>query len=323
MLRLIGSNAVVWTAVFALLASAIDGAIAQETQSPASGVHETPQQALEAFIRGVRLVSSIATLEDKRNEWADRRVQRTIEAVADRVRRNPRLQGGYYQFQANKRLLKESDLERGKTQLRRMLRDRPEMARGLTEEDELFQWAARKFAGEDVPTWIEWQNMSDISDFDAWHQPPDEDTPGQIFVRKVHGPPSRMTWGSAPSFDELWMWAAYEMHNIQSHREFHELWDRALAGTITRDEYILGYARLEYGALLRTRVFFIEIYYPWAKKHGRMTTEDWGLDVPYTFDEWIAHYPRGLRYPWRYYGNAYDGAMVWRELRGSRLIGER
>jgi hypothetical protein len=119
MFRHVGSMIVVWTAVLAL-APAISSA--QEGNPPASSADDTPQQALESFLRGIRVVTSVATLADKRKEWAaDREIQRTFEAVTEHVQSNPSLQGDYYKFQANKRLLKRA-ISSGKTQLRRMLR---------------------------------------------------------------------------------------------------------------------------------------------------------------------------------------------------------
>lgn len=300
------------TLCLAILLAAAAVTTAQGAGSPACSAAAKLEEDLATVMRRFGVLRELVTREQSLRD-------RLIESVTERVKRDERLQGGYYRFQANKRLLKENELERGVVQLRRMLKDRPEMARGLTEDDELFQWAARKFAGEDVPTWIKWQNTSDITDFDAWHRVPGHDTPGLIFVCKVHGPQSREREGSLLTFEELWLRAAYEMHNIQSQREFHELWDQAVAGTITRDEYILGCARLEYGAWLRTRVFFIDTYYPWAKKRGLKTTERWWLNVPDTFDKWIVHYPRESLYPWRYFGSAYDDAAVSRELRGTSV----
>jgi hypothetical protein len=285
---------------------------AQGAGSPACSAAAKLEEDLAGVMRRFGVLRELVTREQSRSN-------QLIESMTERVKRDQRLQGGYYRFQANKRLLKEYELQRGIVQLRRMLKDRPEMARGLTEDDELFQWAARKFAGEDLPTWVKWQNTSDITDFDAWHRVPGHNTPGLIFVGKVHGPQSGEREGRLLSFEELWLRAAYEMHNIQSQRESHELWNQAMAGTITREEYILGCARLEYGAWLRTRVFFIDIYYPWAKKRGLKTTERWWLNVPDTFDKWIAHYPRESLYPWRYFGSGYDDATVYRELRGTSV----
>ncbi|HUE72470.1 MAG TPA: hypothetical protein VMP01_16420 [Pirellulaceae bacterium] len=298
------------------LAPAISGAY--EGNPPVSSTGDAKQQALESFLRGIRVVTSVATLADERKEWADRASQRSIEAVAELIRGNPSLQGGYYKYQANKRLLKESDLERGNTQLRRMLSDRPDMARGLTKDDELFQWATRKFAGEDLPTWIEWEGSSDITDGVACHWPPHRGKPGRIFVPQKQRSLGQQSADSSHIFDFLWSRAVYELHNIQSHEEFKNLTVKANAGTITRNEYILSTARTEYEAVLRTRVFYVETYHPWAQKRGLTTNpQNWRLNCPSTFEKWIAHYPRGSSYPWGVYGDQYDDATAARELQAA------
>src|SRR5688572_28332947 len=136
-------------------------ATAQDADSGTERVAGTPQDDLAALLRGLRAVREVFTQEERRRDDL-------IHGIAARIRADKTLQGGYYDFEAKKRVLNASELERGKSHLRRMLKDRPMMAEGLTEEDELFQWAARKFAGEDVPTWIEWQNTSPphVADFE-------------------------------------------------------------------------------------------------------------------------------------------------------------
>jgi hypothetical protein len=229
------------------------------------------------------------------------------------------LQGGYYQFRSSKRLLRESDLERGKTELRRMLRDRPEMKRHLSEDDELFQWAAKKFAGEDLPTWIEWQDRWE-TESEACHMPPDDKSPGWIFVKNIRSSRLQQLANGSQAFDTLWLHAAYELHNIQGHEEFNRLYEKVYAGTITRDEFVLGMARTEYGAWLRLRLFYIEKYYPWARNWGIDTDlVAWGLDTPSTFDEWVSQYPRGYSYPWQYYGEFHDDVTVAKELQGTAV----
>ena len=53
-------------------------------------------------------------------------------------------------FALPKGLVTPADLQRGEDQVRRMLRDRPAMAQYSSKAKVLYQWAARKFAGEDL-----------------------------------------------------------------------------------------------------------------------------------------------------------------------------
>jgi hypothetical protein len=115
------------------------------------------------------------------------------------------------------------------------------------------------------------------------------------------------------------------LHNIQSYHEFNELHEKALAATISREEYILGIVRAEYGAWLRTRLFYLTTYYPWARQRGiTPDPRNWGVDLPDTFEEWLAQYLRGSDYPWKCYGDDYDDVVVWRHLRSTyeeRFVG--
>jgi hypothetical protein len=238
---------------------------------------------------------------------------RAVETIAEMIRHNDELAGGMEKIRQTARTLNPDQLANGTGQVQRMLRDRPSMSAKLAPGDELFDWAARKFAGEDVPTRIRWQAHSSDKEADAHHHVPFDGAVGAIYVRPTHGPHSNKPQGSAKTFDELWAEAAYELHNIQSHRGFGDLHERAIAGKVTRREYILASARLEYDALLRTRAFYVEVYYPWAKKHEIDTDpENWRLTLPSRFEDWLAQYPPEWVYPWQVYGGYYDEIVEWR-----------
>lgn len=287
-------------AVMAIVASLAALTTSQERRASAYCAVMRPEESVKDFFRELRVLRREVTPKDKNRE-------RMIRRVRAKVKQDEKLQGGYYRFQANKRLLTEKDLERGKNELRRMLRDRPEMARGLNEDDELFQWAARKFAGEDVLTWIEWspRDHSDLAD--GWSRGGTLGRPAQVFVRECHGQFSHMPPGTPRSFDELWSVLSFEMHNVQGHETSASLVIHAIVGEISRHEYILGKARKEYQALLRSRVFYLEVYEPWARSQNIATDpRNWRLNVPDTFDKWIASYPPDSDYPWKFYGQQYD-----------------
>ena len=69
--------------------------------------------------------------------------------VLEAIRLNPGDLFVEYQLATNKELSPES-LKHGEEQLRNMLRDRPAMAQFVSPQDKLWQWAVRKFAGEDL-----------------------------------------------------------------------------------------------------------------------------------------------------------------------------
>ena len=265
-----------------------------------------PEKSVDGLPGAIRLLHEAVRPKERRRDGSIRRLHL-------RIKQNENLQGGYYRFQANRRQLTESDLERGKSELRRMLRDRPEMARDLTEEDELFQWAVRKFAGEDVAKGIHWlpSDHSQLSDglsrggIHGW--------PGEVFIRDCHGQVSYMPPGTPKSFEELWSCLAFEVHNVQDYDTSARISVQAIVGEISRHDYVLGKARKEYATCLRTRLFYLEVYEPWARSRNIATdARFWRLDIPHTFEKWIGRYPSDSYYPWKAYGDQYDQlAPVW------------
>ena len=67
--------------------------------------------------------------------------------------------------------LKAEALEHGRQQVALMLRDRPAMSQFGSEADFLRDWAARKFAGEDLGSMIDWDNSPPLHS-DAEHIAP-------------------------------------------------------------------------------------------------------------------------------------------------------
>ncbi len=115
-----------------------------------------------------------------------------------------------YPPSAGSRLSAEA-LRHGRRQVAQMLHDRPAMAQFGPESEFLRQWAARKFAGEDLGTPIDW-DPSPPQHSDAEHLAPAGDEHAAILVAADYqsGPKQ----GRPRAFEELWAGAIYELHNV-------------------------------------------------------------------------------------------------------------
>ena len=208
-----------------------------------------------------------------------------IQQVTALLKSNPRQTGGYARTPAFARELTEEDLKHGYEQLWAMLRDRPQMAAGLSPQDALYQWAARKFAGEDIAERILWES-SEPAQAEADHRSPRNGQPGSIRVVSRKRGLLGLLPGRRLTFDESWARVCYELHNIQGTPDFDQATRLASRGELTRDGYIRQYAFVEYQAALRTRAFYADTYFPLASEKKIEThPEEWYLDVPATFDD--------------------------------------
>ena len=93
--------------------------------------------------------------------WAYHSKGHWDKAIADlktAIRLHPDDAGADYKPHAEAKL-SPAALAHGQEQVRRMLKDRPNMARHVDESDVLRKWAARKFAGEDLGVTIDWDPL--------------------------------------------------------------------------------------------------------------------------------------------------------------------
>jgi hypothetical protein len=109
------------------------------------------------------------------------------------------------------------------------------------------------------------------------------------------------------TFEELWKAIVFELHNITNVTEFERSYKDALAGKLTRDEFVAAMFRSEFKAMQCTRAFYCRIYLLWAKEKNLRSepiiwyTRMWGGP-----DAALAKYPRNAAYPWAYYGGWFD-----------------
>ena len=194
------------------------------------------------------------------------------------------------------------------------------MATGLTPEDTLYQWAVRKFAGEDIPERIIWDSsLPDRAEAD--HLPPGSGEPGTVRLTNRKRGLFGLLPGRKLTIDELWYRACFELHNIQGTPDSEQADRLAGRSELTRDGYIRQHAYKEYQALLRTRAFYVDFYFPWARaKKIETDPEEWRLDLP-SFEGWIAQYYDHSSYPWVPYGGYYDDLQKRKDVAKQLQLG--
>ena len=160
--------------------------------------------------------------------------------------------------------LTAAEIEQGKKQVEQMLKDRPAMAQYGGKADVLYDWATRKFAGEDLGERILWDS-SEPDSFHADNRSPTEGDPGYIRIRKNRlDAPNE---ANDQSFEELWSQAIFELYNITSAPDFNRFRREAGAGRLTKDAFVTGLADCESRAAEKTRTFYIHVFLPWTKEN--------------------------------------------------------
>jgi tetratricopeptide (TPR) repeat protein/protein involved in polysaccharide export with SLBB domain len=154
-------------------------------------------------------------------------------------------------------------LRHGQRQLAAMLKDRPTLAEHGKSAEPLYQWAIRKFAGEDLGEEIFWASAH--LDWEGVNYPPSDEIPGCIMVAERHG--SGKTTDERVSFDEMWNTVVFELYNITNAAAFEELDRQATKGELSRSQYVAKTMKIESRAAEKTRSFYIHVYLPWAMQH--------------------------------------------------------
>ncbi len=194
----------------------------------------------------------------------------------------------------------------GRQQVRQMLDDRPAMAKYGKKAEALYEWAARKFAGEDLHQQILWNSSDPPPDFPCDHQPPSQHRQGFIRLWRVY--PQGPAKGQERRFEELWSDAVFELYNIAGVRDFDRIEANAVAGRLSRREFCVKMLETESLAAEKSRTFYIRVFLPWAKEHG-VPTQPGSWYVACRSDPKENLYLRAVGSDdphWRYYGTCYD-----------------
>ncbi len=150
--------------------------------------------------------------------------------------------------------LTAADIKHGEDQVRQMLRDRPTMAKFGDKTAMLQEWAARKFAGEDLHQPIFWDATEPVA-ADSDNGPPDNERAGRIRIRKTYiDEPMR---GKKQEFERLWEDAVFELYNITNADDFNRLDREAAEGRLAKEAYVTSVVDCESRTVEKIRAFYI------------------------------------------------------------------
>lgn len=208
-----------------------------------------------------------------------------------------------------------SALAHGREQFRRLSRDRPRLLEHSESAgfDRLVTWATRKFAGEGLGFTVDW-NSAAPSDPQfghvAEHTGPFYGSPAQIRISEVY--PSGQQGGKQLSGEKLWSALVFELINLSNSRAMNRFDQQALAGNLSRTQYVSEIFRLEHRAVQLTQEFYLRHYLPWARAASVPTEpEHWFVCDRArawweTAEESLDQFPFGSNYPWLDYGEQFD-----------------
>lgn len=204
----------------------------------------------------------------------------------------------------------------GERQVRRMLEDRFFMSafpietggmRSLSPDDSIVQWAVAQFESTPTGGMVFWNSDLPKSppSFLADHASPSKSSLGFINLAKVF--PNGPSKGEYIDFEHLWMFAVFELLNIQQTEDWNKLDQRVAKENLAKNQYIEEAARIEFGVLHKLMQFYKETWVPWAKSANfKSDSTIWRLDTPTEFQDWIKLYREQTGYPWIPFGERYE-----------------
>ena len=221
-------------------------------------------QAVAAFSEAIKLKPEEAKFFGLRGTARLRKgdYEEGLADVKTAIRLNPNDLGEKYKPSSGKELSAEA-LAHGRQQVEKMLADRPAIAQYADETAMLRSWAARKFAGEDMGSLVDWDPAPPLHS-DAEHLAPEGKQHGAILIepKYTEGPKE----GQERSFEELWAGAVFELHNINNAKEFVRLHKEAEQGGMSKEDYVAAIVKPELRAAQQTRAFYAQVYLPFAAK---------------------------------------------------------
>jgi tetratricopeptide (TPR) repeat protein/protein involved in polysaccharide export with SLBB domain len=191
------------------------------------------------------------------------------------IRLNPKDQAAKFEAWPKTPLSAEA-LRHGERQVRQMLKDREAMGEHGELADPLYEWAIRKFAGEDLGEEVFWNAADQAPRFNGCNHPPTDNEPGWINVREIDD--QELEIGKKLSFEKAWVVAVFELYNIASAKDFDQLERQASSGEISKDQFAAKRTEIESRAAEKARSFYIHVFLPWAKRHHVATnSQSWFL----------------------------------------------
>jgi tetratricopeptide (TPR) repeat protein/protein involved in polysaccharide export with SLBB domain len=194
--------------------------------------------------------------------------ERGLAELQRAVRLNPKDQAAKFEPWP-KTPLSPRALRHGQRQLAQMLKDRPAMAKYGKSAEPLYEWAIRKFAGEDLGEEVFWDSADPQMPLNGACSLRTDDMPGRIWIRETYG--SGENVGKRRPFGDIWGTAVFELYNISNASDFEKLDRKASEDTVLKAQYVVRRIEIECQAQEKTRSFYINVFLPWARQHHIVT----------------------------------------------------
>jgi hypothetical protein len=204
-------------------------------------------------------------------------------------------------------------LDHGRSQVRQLFADRFMMSvyrtkagelRKVTENDPIFDWLARKFAGEDTGEIIFW-NSDPPKDFRAGHINATRHWPGFIQISRFAAPNEGLG-ERLLGFEDLWACAAFELISLGRVKDSQQMEQQVVEKKMSKADFVEAGAKFEYESFLAMSEYYEKVWRPWAQSVGFETEPGyWRLPLP-TFVEWRGRYTDHAGYPWKPFESIFD-----------------
>lgn len=254
---------------------------------------------LESKPRHERALFWRCKIRQKRGREAD-----AISDYATLLRINPAHGGGFDEAKARRQIEAPGNIMYGRWQTEKMLADRPRMGERFDPANPLHVWVAIAFQRMPEDRSILWDAEFRRTDASAYSGYATAMPCWAIHVSNVHQIGKQK--GKEMSADDLWSSALFELENLRNRPAFSATHNQARREEISRRDFSLALAQLEWGAGLRTRAFFTLVYFPWATEHGLVPSFAPWFEPSLTFDDRKASFADDDYYPWKIYGKQYD-----------------
>jgi hypothetical protein len=168
--------------------------------------------------------------------------------------------------------LNKEQLEWGETQFRQMLKDRPTMRLYVKEEDNLWNWTVRQFAGETGGNKILWDPSDPLPIWDAQSCASDLNNHklACIKITKNFTQDGNQIIHKGDPKDGIVLWGEviWELFNVKNFQRFSEISARAENGILSREAFIVENAVAEHESGREAHQFFLEVWVPHCQKLG-------------------------------------------------------
>jgi tetratricopeptide (TPR) repeat protein len=262
-------------------------------------------RAIADFDAAIRLKpNSPCYYEGRGAMWICRgNYERGIADIETAIRLNPADIAATYEAWPNV-LVSAADFRHGQQQVRQMLQDRPAMGRYGENARVLYEWAARKFSGEDAGQEIVWDS-SDPHSSTAENQSSWDGMRGIVRVAERY--PDGSGANKERSFEELWCDVVFELQNITNAKDFLRITKEVADGKLSKEEFVEKINERESLAAEKTRAFYIRVFLPWAAKE-RVSTRPglWYVAERTDVEESFLRFRIPKTPVWRHYEQIYD-----------------